>query len=256
MKTLLKYDFRRLLHSSAALTCLLISTILSLIVGLSIVLAFLIDGGLGGSIGFPTAIEMTGNVFTGLSFIISILLAIFVALYAGEEKYGGVLKTILSRGFSRVKMFFSKLIITLIYSLVLLVATWLVFFLTMLIAFGELGTLDFTCIAKAFTFVLLVLTYVCIYNFMVALCNKMSTVLVLAIGSTYIGGFSTGLIIGIFSMYGIDASVISFYWLDTLIPMVLVEFGTAQIIASIVSIVLYGGASIALGVWASKKKQV
>ncbi len=146
MSKLIKADLYRLFRTKSYYICtgiLLVMSILSLLImkGTEIFL---------GEVVF-SLLELTGISY-GASAVaggdIVIFTAIFISVFITQEFVFGTMKNVVSKGFSRVKIYLSKLITMIVATAIMLIALFIVSTVAATIATGELGEITGTFVLE------------------------------------------------------------------------------------------------------------
>lgn len=126
MLNLLQFEFRRLFRKTSFYVCLAI-TVLLVLYALGVVAQRYLNVEQYSSSSIPIRPTMTVILNYSLQFAnLSVMAAVFSALYVCEDKTRGTIKNIYSLGYSRVHLFFAKYLssasaVTIMYAVVILI---------------------------------------------------------------------------------------------------------------------------------------
>lgn len=159
MGRLIKFEFRRLFSQKGFYIC---TGILMLITLLQIRSSWnmRVDLGLDGA-GFV----QESLINSGTTFLFIILLGIFSALFVCEDYSAGTIRVIITRGYSRAKIYFAKLIVLCIAALIMLCLCWISALATAMVVYDGVNTsMNIMFLLAMFGQALLVIAYACLFN--------------------------------------------------------------------------------------------
>lgn len=114
MNKLIKFEFRKLLRQKSFYVCNIV--LICLIFLSALMTKALFDNIEDITAPVPTALDMLETALSGGN--ITLIIGIFVALFSSEDYTDGTLKNIYAKGYSRQKMYFSKLLAVFFFSFI------------------------------------------------------------------------------------------------------------------------------------------
>lgn len=247
MKNLLKFEFYKLLRQKSFYICTGVILAMSLI---SLLLKQALANNSELNITTPSGVSTLLSAVSSSNF--TMICGIFIALFVCTDYDQLTIKNVYSRGFSRNDVYFAKLVVSLIATLIMFVITLLFTFAVGNIMFN--GAVDsgnyaglligqfLYCVASA-SFVFAICLIVKKVGVSIALAilgpSLISTVLSLADAFLNIDGFKFGK-----------------YWLDGFIgDLSVVTTDTARLIVCVVLSIVYAAVFILAGYFINKKKE-
>lgn len=137
MLNLLRSDFYRLFRSKSYYICMLVSAFL---VALGIIVVYL-----NNKMDTTTKVALPNGIDHGLSAItgnIPMFLGIIIGIYVTAEFTHGTMKNVVSKGFSKIKIYLSKYITMLAAAYIFLLFTWMIATIGATIFSGEFGAIN------------------------------------------------------------------------------------------------------------------
>ncbi len=182
----------------------------------------------------------------------TILIGIFVALYAAEDYSSGTLKNIYGRGYNRINVYFSKYIVSLIGVLVITILTILSAFIFGTAAWGGMKTDDNLAIIILGQF-LCVAAYHSIFFAIAFSFGKPGAGIALNI----IGPMAISLVLTMLDAFINNENInISAYWIDAIFSNFTGATDTAKVGYGMVLAIVYLGISSFAGVFVTRKRDV
>ena len=170
MNKLLQLEFRRLFRAKSFYICTLISLAMILISAATSKLLYnaitvemdeeTMEAFGAAAIQLPTSFSMMKTV---LSSSLTMILAIFVAIFVTEEYSGDIVKNVYSKGYSRDVVYFSKYISSLAAALLIFLTSAIFSFASGKIFFGEIGETGENYVASMFAILFIAIAYHAIY---------------------------------------------------------------------------------------------
>lgn len=182
----------------------------------------------------------------------TILIGIFVALYAAEDYSSGTLKNIYGRGYNRIAVYFSKYLVSLIGVLVISILTMLSAFIFGTAAWGGMRTDDNLFLIIFGQFICLA-AYHSIFFAIAFSFGKPGAGIALNI----IGPMAVSLLLTMLDAFIKNENIIiSNYWIDAIFSNFTGTTDTAKVGYGIALAIVYLGISTAVGVFITRKRDV
>lgn len=247
MGKLFKFEIRKITRQKSFYICFGISL---LILVLSAVIMKIAANDAGSDAVF-SPVSFTMSAITSSSYVM--LLGIFTALYCCDDNSNNTLKNIYSRGYSRAKVFFAKYVVSLLASLVVAAA----FFLISFILGKVLGNAD-EAVTGAFTGsvilqLLVIVGYHAVYFSLAMIIGKVG-------GSVALNIVGPMLVLTVLtllaSLLKIDFNFNEF-WLDAVMnPLSQGNVDGKIITKAVLMPILYAGAFLTAGYFVNRKKEM
>ena len=248
MKNILKFEFHKLFRQKSFYVCSAIMVVFS-VIGIMITKSLaennpeLITGNLSGLSALLSAI-------TSANFIM--ISGIFIALFVCTDHDNQTIKNIYSRGFSKTKVYISKLIVCLCAVIVMLAITLGVSYISGASTFGnELGNGNY--LALILGQIPLVIAYSTLVFAISSIFRKVGTSIALAI----LGPSLINTVLNLLdSMLKTDKFKLSSYWLDSFTTdLTALTTSTTRLIICAVICAVYTVIFISVGLYFSKKQE-
>lgn len=164
MGTLVKFEFRKLFRMKSFYICMLIGIAFSALG----VVGNLFIGEVTGSHDF-TAFKALPTAITSGQIVI--LLAVFVSLFVCSDFIEGTIKNVISRGFSRTRVYITKYLVLIVAGLIFAILNMATTFVMSAILFG-VGSPSGNLLPMMLIQCLLVLSFVSLYQFFAVIFRK------------------------------------------------------------------------------------
>lgn len=167
MKKLIKFEFHNLLRAKSLYICIIISMCFS---ALSVILSMLSSSLLAmeENVTDTAVSSLTGALSSGE---LSILLVVFISIFVCRDYAEGTIKNVVSRGYTRVQVYFAKEMVLILGGFFFLIADLLTTFITACIFF-DVGTFSTKILSLLMIDVILLIAYVTLYHFFAVLFRK------------------------------------------------------------------------------------
>jgi len=172
MNKLLKLEFRRLFMSKVLYICIAISLAMLLISAFTSKLLYeamsqiaeedmegMAELGIA-ALDLPTSLSLLKGVGSSS---LTLILAVFIAIFVTEEYTGDIIKNIYAKGYSRDLVFFSKYLSSLAGSLLIVLADAIFSIIIGKALFGEFGTMGKNYISSFIAILFLIVSYDTLY---------------------------------------------------------------------------------------------
>lgn len=251
MKKLIIFEFRKLFKSKYFYIISAISVVFVLISGLTnkVIFDALIESG-------EPAQPYSSYLFTkgALGGTYTMLIAIFVALFATEDSASGTLKNIYAKGYTRSQVYFSKYVVSFIAVLIMSA-------ITVIFAFGYSNSIWGNSLEITDNVLLIVVgqflgiaTYHAIFFAISTIFSKVGS----AIALNIIGPMAVSLVLGLGDAFikGENTKLTS-YWIDSLFSNVTSSVSNQKmIVTGIILFTVYTGVAIFVGIIMNRKKEI
>jgi len=209
MEKLLKLEFRKLFHQRAFYICLAIIVIIT-VVQVCVTWNYRVNEDID-RVGYV----QDSLINCGTTFDFTIILGVFAALFVSEDYSAGTIRIIVSRGFSRTAVYFSKLITLCCAALIMLLGCWLSAYISAKIVYdGAHAALNVMFLVIMLAQLLLILAYACLYNACAILAQKSGSAIAVCVVLPIIISVAITLLEKAFSEAELEASR---YWLEYLL---------------------------------------
>ena len=256
MAELLRFEFRKLLRSKVLYICLGIALFLLIINAVTAKAMAEIMKEAMEEIGQPyesaySGLSLMKSVFSNNT---SVIEAVVITIIVCEDFVGDVIKNIYSKGYSRSKVYFAKLIASAVAFNFIVIVGMIVSFITGLILFNEVGSFGQNYVLSILCIFLLADAYFAIYFALAMIFKKIAPSIVLGI----IGPTAITLLLAMADAFiDSDKIVLSDYWLQSQMSFnSLTDVENKTIITSIVISIIMIGAFISLSYFLNRKKDV
>ena len=251
MKNLLKLEFRKLITRKSFYIC--IAIMVGLLLFSALTTNALIDSEFMDEYDYQlSGINTMIEALSTSSFIM--IAGIFVALFVCEDYTGQTVKNIYARGYSRVSVYFSKLITVLISTTVMLIIVDAVAFLvgSALFGVGEIGNYKFLAIIG--TQYIIAIAEVTFAFTIASVIRKTGGAIACIIIAPMLIGILLSLVDVFFNFENIS---ISEFWISNFLPQISsLDVSNKQIILCIVGSLIYIPLFSAIGLYINKKIQL
>ncbi len=253
MGKLIKFELRKLLLQKTFYICILTTFLINIFQTRISWAAREITG--MGSAGF----SMESMVNAGSSFLFTIIIAVFAAIFICEDYNGGTIRVIITRGYTRTQIYLAKLIVLCIAFAVMLLLCWLsAAIAASVVSGGSSDALNLSFIESLLSQLLITLAYACLFNAVcsaiqkngaaIALCIVLPlavTILLTSFESSVSGGADAS-----------DRIELTKYWLDRMLSNVSSVKPTAESFRiALAASPIYIAATTALGWLAIVKRE-
>ena len=251
MKKLINFEFRKLFKSKYFYIISAISVVFVLISGLTNKAIFdtLIENG-------ETVQPYSSYLFTkgALGGTYTMLIAIFVALFATEDSASGTLKNIYAKGYTRSQVYFSKYVVSFIAVLIMSA-------ITVVFAFGYSNSIWGNSLEITDNVLLIVVgqflgiaTYHAIFFAISTIFSKVGS----AIALNIIGPMAVSLVLGLGDAFiKSENTKLTSYWVDSLYSNFTASVSDRNVLTTgIVLFAIYIGAAIFIGLFMNRKKEI
>lgn len=220
MERLIKFELRKMLRQKTFYVCV---GVILLVVVLNVLILYMVDRV---SSSFFGDTVVTG-LYSGLQFIIqapsmmqmSILFPIFITLFICNDFSEGTIKNVVSRGFTRTQIYFSKLIASTVAGLIFMVWAMLTAFVAGSLVWGA-GSIDVTKMLEGIgVLVLLTVAYVTFDTFLAFLFRKKAGSLAVGIAVSYVVQLICLIVDSIFEFKDMDIRI-SGYTISSCVQLV------------------------------------
>ena len=251
MNKLIKFEFRKLFSSISYYVCL---AVILVMLFLTMVISKISAEQLNQLANF-NAVKTTRTALDNS--MLSLISGIFLAVFVSQDESLGTIKNIVSRGYSRTKIYFSKYIVSLVSILLYSVIVLLIGFLFGLCASG-VGNIDSSFFISIFGGLLVVIGFHALYFMFSTIFNKNGIIITLNIATPLI----VKLVLGLLDSFLLGKDIkIGFqfgdYWLDGLMSSFNAKTMSAgELFGSIIMTLIYIVLFVTLGLVAYRKKEV
>ncbi len=249
MKKLLRFEFYKLLRQKSMRVCSIILICLSV---LSLFMTkSLWDNGGADALNMPTATSLTISALSSCSF--SLILAIFTALFISEDNSEGIIKNIYSKGYDRIKVFLSKMIVVSTYCVVMAIICYGIAFFGGMIMFPTEKPVQFSELIVIPIQLLLMLAYTCLYGLIASVSKKSGG----AIAGCIVAPMLIALVIGLIDTFlNLESFTFGTYWLENMFSSVNIQNASAKsLLVGGFGGILYATIFVLLGTFMSKKHE-
>ncbi len=197
----------------------------------------------------PTATSLTISALSSCSF--SLILAIFTALFVSEDNSEGIIKNIYSKGYDRVKVFFSKMIAVSAYCIVMAIICYGIAFIGGIVLFPTGKKVEVSELAVVPVQLLLMLAYTCLYALVASVSRKSGG----AIAGCIVTPMLIALVIGLIdSLLNLKNFTFGTYWLESLFSSVNIQNPSSEsLLVGGFGAVIYMVIFVFLGIFLSNK---
>ena len=251
MKKLINFEFRKLFKSKYFYIISAISVVFVLISGLTNKAIFdtLIENG-------ETVQPYSSYLFTkgALGGTYTMLIAIFVALFATEDSASGTLKNIYAKGYTRSQVYFSKYVVSFIAVLIMSA-------ITVVFAFGYSNLIWGNSLEITDNVLLIVVgqflgiaTYHAIFFAISTIFSKVGS----AIALNIIGPMAVSLVFGLGDAFiKSENTKLTSYWIDSLFSNFTSSVSDQKMmVTGIILFIVYTGVAIFVGMIMNRKKEI
>ena len=251
MKKLIIFEFRKLFKSKYFYIISAISVVFVLISGLTNKAIFdsLIKNG-------ETVQPYSSYLFTkgALGGTYTMLIAIFVALFATEDSASGTLKNIYAKGYTRSQVYFSKYVVSFIAVLIMSA-------ITVVFAFGYSNSIWGNSLEITDNVLLVVVgqflgiaTYHVIFFAISTIFSKVGS----AIALNIIGPMAVSLVLGLGDAFiKSENTKLTSYWIDSLFSNFTSSVSNQKMmVTGIILFIVYTGVAIFVGIIMNRKKEI
>ncbi len=251
MNKLIKLEFRKLFSSISYYVCLVVILLMLLLTSfISKVTAEQLN-----QLNMFNAVKVTRTALDNS--MLSLISGIFLAVFISQDESLGTIKNVVSRGYSRIKIYFSKYIVSLIsiliYSLIVLIGGF-IFGLSV----SGVGSIDSGFFISIFGELLVIIGFHALYFMFSTIFNKNGIIITLNIATPLI----IKLILGLIDSFLLGKEIkIGFqfgdYWLDGLMSSFNAKtMNAGELSTSIIMTLVYIASFITIGLFVYKKKEV
>lgn len=249
MGKLMNFEFRKLFTSKYFYILLGIALGFILIVNLG---QFAINSYAGGiASGLLNAYTTTKGA---LATSFTTILGIFVAIFATADFSNDTIKNIISKGYNKTKVYFSKYLVSLIATFMMMFGAYLVAFAFGALAFGFTTTIDESIVAVFIGQILSMIAYHAIYFALSYSLRKSGAAIALCI----IGPLTIRIILGLLDMLFVDKGIsFSPYWVDGIFNNFAGQLTNSDLyLGSFIALPLYIVAAIGAGYLINFKREI
>ncbi len=249
MKKLLRFEFYKLWRQKSMRVCSIILICLSV---LSLFMAKSVwNNGGADVLSIPTAISLTISALSSCSF--SLILAIFTALFISEDNSEGIIKNIYSKGYDRIKVFLSKIIVVSTYCIVMAIICYGIAFFGGMIMFSTEKTAPFSELTVVPIQLLLMLAYTCLYGLIASTTKKSGG----AIAGCIVVPILITLVIGLIdTSLHLESFTFGAYWLENMFSSVNIQNASSKsLLIGGFGGIIYAVVFVLLGIFISKKNE-
>ena len=251
MKKLIRFEFRKLFRSKYFYVLAGISVLFVLISGLTTkaINDMITASGESGS-------AYSAYLFTkgALSGTYTILIGIFVALFATEDNSNGTIKNIYAKGYSRNQVYFSKYIVSLFAVVMISLATVVIAYLYSNSTWGNTLAITDNVALIVFGQLFGICAYHAIFFAISSIFGKIGS----AIALNIVAPMGVSLVLGMGDAFIKSENIkLTSYWLDSLFANFTSTVSDTKILpAGIALFIIYTAAAIALGLFINQKKEI
>ncbi len=251
MNKLIKLEFRKLLSSTSYYVCLAVCLAM-------LILTSFVSKMMAEQLNQLDAFNAIKTTRTALdNSMLSLISGIFLAVFVSQDESLGTIKNVVSRGYSRVKIYFSKYIVSLvgilIYSLIILLVGFLFGF-----CISGVGTIDSNFFISIFGELLVMIGFHALFFMFSTIFSKNGIIITLNIATPLIIKLALGLVDSFLSGKNIKIGFqFGDYWLDGLMSSFNAKTMSAgELSGSIIMSIVYIALFITLGLIIYRKKEV
>ena len=251
MKKLLKFELKKLLKSKYFYIIAIISFAFVIISGLT---TKAINNALiekGESVDPYSAYLFTKSALSGTY---TLLVGIFVALFATEDNSNGTIKNIYARGYSRTLVYFAKYVVSLLAVIVIsLLTVWIAYIYSNSVWGNALAITDNVAVI-----VLGQLLGICAYHAIFFAISSIFCKNSSAIALNIIGPMAVSLVLGLGDAFIKSENVrLTSYWLDSLFSNFTSAVSDTKLLpVGIALFIVYTVAAIVVGLLINRKKEI